>query len=368
MSTTFAPVDLDGVPAVESLLDRMGFGHFDRNSVSAPIGRNEIWAGSTESGREVFVKRLVGTGDDVRDRMRRLLAFERFAVTLPPHALRGPVFLGNDTAERLVAFTYLDGARSGAELMVDESFDDELAGQVGRAIGLLHGAEHPGPEELDTTPPALPSLGFLQGLPPGMFDNLGFAELQAWRLMQSDAQLVEALTRLRAAEAAAPKVPSHCDFRVDQLLLTDEGLYVADWEEFRLADPARDVGSFAGEWLYRSILDVVTTRGDEEGSGPEEYELTHEAILSRGVAKIERLRPKIRHFWREYAAVRPDMDPGLPERAAAFAGWHMLDRLIAGSAQRMRLSGIERAAAGIGRNILLHPQKFVTALGLEVTP
>ncbi|OLZ66822.1 hypothetical protein AVW11_14915, partial [Streptomyces amritsarensis] len=66
--------------------------------------------------------------------MRRLLAFERFAVTLPPHALRGPVFLGNDPAERLVAFTYLDGARSGAELMVDESFDDELAGERPRRV------------------------------------------------------------------------------------------------------------------------------------------------------------------------------------------------------------------------------------------
>jgi hypothetical protein len=41
----------------------------------------------------------------------------------------------------------------------------------------------------------------------------------------------------------------------------------------------------------------------------------------------------------------------------------MLDRLMAGASRTSRLSGIERAAAGIGRAALIDPDRFVTTLG-----
>ncbi|WP_327681809.1 class V lanthionine synthetase subunit LxmK [Streptomyces sp. NBC_00467] len=357
----FAPVDLGKVPAVDALLERLGLGPFDRDSLVAPVGRNEVWAGGTAGGRKVFVKRLVGGDDDIRARMRRLLSFERFSAELSSSALRGPEFLGCDEEARIVAFEYLEGARSGAELMVDETFDDALAHAVGRAIGLLHDSPVREPGDLDGSAPELPSPALLQALPQRMFDNLSFGELQTWRLMQSDSALIAAVTDLRAREEEAPRVPAHCDLRVDQLLVTDEAFYVADWEEFRLADPARDVGGFAGEWLYRSILDIATSRGDTVFM---DTDLTHESVLRRGAEKIERLRPRIQNFWYGYRETAGRADAELAARATAFAGWHMLDRMIAGSPQRARISGIERAAAGVGRGILLNPERFAATLGL----
>ncbi|WP_455353735.1 class V lanthionine synthetase subunit LxmK [Streptomyces sp. SYSU K217416] len=360
----FAPVDLEEVPAVDALLELLGLGPFDRDSLVAPVGRNEVWAGATAGGRKVFVKRLVGGDDDVRARMRRLLSFEQFSAELSSSALRGPEFLGCDEEARIVVFEYLEGARSGAELMVDETFDDALAHAVGRAIGLLHDSPVREPDDLDSSTPELPSPALLQALPQRMFDNLSFGELQTWRLMQSDPALIAAVTDLRAREEEAPRVPAHCDLRVDQLLVTDEGFHVADWEEFRLADPARDVGGFAGEWLYRSILDIATSRGDTVLM---DTDLTHESVLRRGTEKIERLRPRIQHFWDGYRETAGRTDAELAVRATAFAGWHMLDRLIAGSPQRGRISGIERAAAGVGRGILLNPERFTATLGLGRT-
>ncbi|MFD5163235.1 class V lanthionine synthetase subunit LxmK [Streptomyces hawaiiensis] len=324
-AVTFKPRDLTEVPSVDALLVALGTGPFVQDSLKAPIGRNDCWAGATTSRRKVFVKRLIGPEADVRARMRRLLSFERFAEGLPTTALRGPAFLGADEAAALVAYEYVDGARSGAELMVDEAFGPELAENVGRAIGVLHEAPVSFSAEFDQTLAPHPSLSALQGLPLPVFESLSFAELQAWRLVQTDSALVNAVRELREREQEAPRVPAHCDLRVDQFLVAGDDFLVTDWEEFRLADPARDVGAFAGEWLHRSILDIVTTRGDSVFL---DIELTHEAVLSRGVEKMQRLLPLVRRFWHGYRQARPRMDAALATRATAYAGWHLLDRLL----------------------------------------
>ncbi|MFE9170742.1 class V lanthionine synthetase subunit LxmK [Streptomyces kebangsaanensis] len=359
-AATFKPRDLDEVPSVDALLVGLGTGPFVRDSLTAPVGRNDSWAGTTVGGRKVFVKHLIGPAADVRARMRRLLSFECFAEGLPTAALRGPAFLGADEEAALVAYDLVEDARSGAELMIEESFGSELAERVGQAIGLLHEAPVGDSDALDRSWPPHPPEGFLQGLPLPVFESLSFAELQGWRLMQSDDALTRAIGELRAREREAPRVPSHCDLRVDQFLVRGADFLVTDWEEFRLADPARDVGAFAGEWLHRSVLDIVTTRGD---SVFQDIELTHETVLSRGVEKMQRLLPLVTAFWRGYRQSRPVVDGQLATRATAYAGWHLLDRLMAGASRTSRLSGIERAAAGIGRAALINPERFVTTLG-----
>ncbi|MFD0656120.1 class V lanthionine synthetase subunit LxmK [Thermocatellispora tengchongensis] len=359
----FQPVDLSRFPAVDALLTRLGVGPFIRESLSAPVGRNDVWTGRTQGGRSIFVKRLVGPSADVRERMSRLLSFERFLGDNPAFAPHAPAFLGSDLAADLVVFESVEDAKTGARLMVDEDFDEDLAERLGRVIGTLHDADPGIGDHIDRSPPLLPELSLLEGLPLPVFDGLTFAGLSAWRLMQQDSDLTTAIGKQLERESVAPRVPSHCDFRVDQILVSDV-IRVTDWEEFRLADPARDVGAFAGEWLYRSVLDIVTSRGDADSSFID-LELTHEQVLARGAEKLERLLPLVHAFWRGYRSVRKDIDDAMPVRATAFAGWHLLDRLIAGAAGSARLSGIERAAAGVGRRALMDPHRFAATLGFE---
>ncbi|MGC9381750.1 class V lanthionine synthetase subunit LxmK [Streptomyces sp. MH13] len=359
--SSVAAQDLDAFPEVDGLLGRLGLGAFDRDAVTSRPGRNEAWLGTTASGERVFVKHLRGGADDTGARLRRLLDFQEFAGRVSAGELRYPRLLGHDVPARLVVFEAVDEARSGAELMVDETFDDVLAHTAGRAVGRLHASGHDGMELHGGVPP-LPSRELLRGVSQSMFEQSSFGQLSALSLMQRDGELAHGVDALLHAEQESEKVPSHCDLRVDQFLVREDGVFIADWEEFRLADAARDIGSFAGEWLYRSVLDIVTHRGDE---GFVDFELSHEVIVSRGAEKLERLRPRIENFCRGYREIRPHTDPGLWERATAFAGWHALDRLIASAARSARLSGIERAAAGVGRNALLHPAKFAPALGME---
>lgn len=353
--------DLDEAPMVEAFVAELGLGRLDRAGMTSPFGRNDVWAGSTSSGRDVFVKRLRGPAEDVEARFRRLTAFEVVAAAQPADRRpAAPSHLGGDPVHGIVVYELVAGGSTGAQHMVDETFDSGLAHATGVALAGVHEMVVPAAVELDTSAPALPSLGLLDGLPLTVFETVSHGQLEAWRLQQNDAPLRAALQALDRRERAAERVPAHCDLRVDQLLVVDGQVLVADWEEFRLADPARDIGSFAGEWLYRSALDIVTTRGDAVF---DDSPLDHDAILRRGVDKLLRLRPLIERFWAGYRSARV-VDSDLAVRATAFAGWHLLDRLLAGSAFTGRSSGIERAAAGIGRGILLDPTRFVSVIGL----
>lgn len=358
MEQRVTPVDLDTHPEVERMLVAAGLGRLRRETVTAPIGRNTSWAGTTDTGVPVFVKRL--RAGDCAARFDRSVAFHRF---LEAHAggLQAPSLLAADGEHHLLAFELVVDAETGGDLMVAEQFTLDHARQVGEMIGSLHAGAVPDGVELDQTPPPLPPLGFFEGLSLGSFLESSAAELEAWRLLQADRPLTDALHRLRAQEQAAPRVPSHADFRVDQLLFRDDRVLLADWEEFRLADPARDVGAFAGEWIFRSMLDVVTDRGDDRFV---DLEFTHAAVVQRGAEKLERLLPLVHAFWEGYRSWRSQVDAGFAARATAFAGWHLLDRLVAGAASTHRLSGIQRGAAGVGRRAVLDPERFSFVLGL----
>jgi HopA1 effector protein family len=71
-------------------------------------------------------------------------------------------------------------------------------------------------------------------------------------------------------------------------------------------------------------------------------------------------------FWSGYRQVRqPDgLDDELNERTAGFAGWHLLDRLLAAAHQSVRLKPVTPAAAGIGRAIMRAPRKSAETIGL----
>jgi predicted trehalose synthase len=262
----------------------------------------------------------------------------------------------------LVVFELLHEARSGAHLAEAGEFDDELAGRAGHLVGALHESSlmarcaWPDPPAA-TLIPAMRSLSWEQ------FRSATGAELQLWRILQQDRQLGSAVRRL-LHQRPDPSTPVHCDLRLDQFLVSADRLYLADWEELRIADPARDVGSFAGEWLFRSIIELANgSAAATERTGP-----SHEDIVDRAVLAFEQVRPRIAAFWAGYLAARSSPDGGLSTRATAYAGWHQFDRLFAIARDRPRLGPAELAIAGIGRQAVLSPNAFADALGLVGTP
>jgi len=352
-----------GTQGIDALLSRLRLGAFcSLDEAKSLAGRNQTWAGTTSLGNRVVVKRFRGSASDASSRLRRSLAFEQTVGAAAPRWFSTPTCAGFDERAGLMVFEYLDGAQSGADLLLAGQWDDELAHRVGLAIGELHDTrERGGPDAAwaaaDRTAPALPSAQLLAGLPMGVYAACSAAELQAWSLLQRDPELTEAIRRLLGRQDQAEVTPAHCDFRLEQLFVASKRLYLCDWEEFRVADPARDVGSFAGEWLHYAVTSVAASDADAQT-------LSHAEIAALIGEGIERVRPRIAAFWTGYRTARPAADASLATRAAAFAGWHMFDRMLAIARRTVRLRAVDRAAAGIGRTILLSPDSFPQTLGL----
>ncbi|MGW4469980.1 class V lanthionine synthetase subunit LxmK [Nonomuraea sp. NPDC004354] len=351
---TRPPVPLDQVPEVTAFLRRLGLGTLRQDAVTAFLGRNDSWAGVTDAGVPVFVKKTLGQADLVRRKVTRSSAM---STLLDGHAaINAPRLLGGDAASGLMAFTLLEDARSGADLAAEDAFTWELARAAGVQIGTLHTLQAPPAVAEDTSEPPLPPLGRLSALPLSVYAAASGAELEAWAILHNDPAVVDAINELSRWEKRAPRVLMHCDIRLDQFLHHDGTLHLTDWEETRLADAARDVGAFAGEWLYRGVLGMA---------GSDDF-VSDREVVANGARRFEALRPSVESFWSGYLQARPEAraDHELAARAAGFAGWHLIDRVIAAGHQRGRLSPLERAAAGVGRGLLLDPAGFVTTLGL----
>ncbi|MEU8550413.1 class V lanthionine synthetase subunit LxmK [Streptomyces roseoverticillatus] len=372
----FQPADLDAAPEVNALLERLGLGRLDQEGLASFGGRNDNWAGRTSGGRQVFVKTVARAPEGGSPQLDRALAFEHLAALRPAGSpLRTPAHLGSDRTAAVGVYALLPGARSGSELALDDAFDDDLCREAGRAVAALHSlpvdrtqdSYGDGPA-IDTEEAPLPPMPWLEALPWSTVQERSMGQIAAWRLVQDDERVIAALHALRAAERAAPHAPVHCDLRFDQFLQHDGQLHLCDWEEFRLADPARDVGAFAGEWLFHATYAVFAPGAGQEEGPAAGFGLDHAEIIERGAASLRRHTPRITSFWQGYleqlAREGRTPDAGLAERAAGFAGWHMFDRLLATAELHATLNPVARAAAGIGRTLLLNPSGSVATIGL----
>ncbi|MFJ2033282.1 class V lanthionine synthetase subunit LxmK [Streptosporangium sp. NPDC087985] len=349
---------LSEVPEVNILLERLGLGTLDAGTVDAFPGRNNNWAGHTTSGERVFVKRLDGDRDDSLTRFRRVLDLQSLISHHSRDTLRCPPLLGVDEESRLLVFEWLENGRAGNDLATKGEFDADLAYRAGQSVGALHQL----PAAIDGSPHPLPPVWALHAIPLTMFSAARVAELHYWTLLQKDRPLIAALETLREREQSQIELkPCHGDLRLDQFLLDADQLYMLDWEESRIADPARDVGAFAGEWLYHAIRKINSDV--DKFHGPDTT-LSHDLIVERGSVEIAQVRPLISAFWQGYRDSSVPIDSGLAERATSFAGWHLLDRLLATAGMQTRLRPVDLAAAGIGRTALLAPARFTATMGL----
>ncbi|MEU7659160.1 class V lanthionine synthetase subunit LxmK [Streptomyces lincolnensis] len=353
-------VRIPDLAIVNPFLERLGLGKLSPDRVVTHPGRHRKCSGVTTSGRGVFVKQLNESLGCPAPGVRRARSFE--ALRTPE--LSGAALLGADDDRNLLVFELIEDAEPADLLAREGRFDAGLA----RCLGEMTGALHELPVDLenasiDTSPSRYPPLGSLEGLTLTQYQAASSAVLQGWRLLQQDEEVKEALRALRRDEDTASKVPTHGDFRLDQVLVVGGRRHIIDWEEFRLGDPAHDVGMFVGEWLYlaadRAARGLHTGPVGDSGTV---LGVSREEVIARTTVELRAVQPMVGEFWSGYRSVRTTTDPDLPRRSAAFAGWHLYDRMFSVVAKMMVLSMTQYVANGIGRRALLNPHEIAGIL------
>ncbi|MFD9268726.1 class V lanthionine synthetase subunit LxmK [Streptomyces goshikiensis] len=362
MSTLSAPVpaaDDTRFQEVNAFLVSLGLGTLagqpDRKYLP---GRNTNMSGTTDTGQGVFVKKLEGPQQVAETRIQQCLAFEQLLQQYPEPQLFSPRCLGSELGSQLMVFELVEDAVTAADLVKDHGLTNSLARSLGNTVGHLHNLPVDQLRQSGPSTPLLPSAELLDGLPVALFEASSAAELQVWSLLQNDVALADALRALLERERQAEPVAAHCDLRLDQFLIASGRIHLTDLEEFQAGDAARDLGGVVGDLLHRAVLDAATSENPDRDAAP-----SREQMLTQITSGIRLARPTIQAFWNGYLEQRP-AGSALAARVVAFAGWHLLDRLLAGARTAPRLAALPRAAAGIGRRALLTPDKFILTLGL----
>lgn len=365
-STTVALAD-----AIDELLTEHNLGTIDRSSLSVKRGRNLSCTFTTTESINLFAKQT-SSNDCLKASLEATKLLTRGPSSKNQGLFRAPRLIASTIANNILIFEGISNADSVASMLQDEILNDEqilsLMERTGAGLREVH-EQSTNLVDLSDTPSPLPPLNHFHQLPWSSFESFSATSLQVWGRLQKDKELYRAVASLREMENANAKVPIHGDLRFDQFLFDNnhsQELWLIDWEEFRLGHRGRDLGGLIGEWLHIAFNSLSNRPARNEPSVIFDEELTHNEILARGEEALNSVLPQIAILWQSYLGQNtPNLDiQELAAVTAAFAGWHLYDRLIATSEFVPRVSELSWAAAGIGKNILLNPVEATESLGL----
>lgn len=335
-----------------NLLEKMSI---DKESiiVRPQFGRNISAIVESSGGKQLFIKTIVGS--DSKIRFHRSISFSINQSSLPK-TFHTPELYESDEQTFTAAYQVVANATKMSDLAQENRVADTQWRVIGSKLALLHAWKPNEPERIcrkvSTLPPTLNSTLSLS-----LLECSSLGQIELWQLIQHDPELENALDILVRREYEP--VPIHGDIRSDQLLESRNDIWVIDWEDFRLGDAARDLGSILGEICFQKLRFLVRRAG--EGN----REISEENVRLAGVQLIEEVKPSLRAFWEGYSqSIELKGRTELLDATIGYMGWQMFDRVMSIGSFIGRITDFEKALAGIGRQMIIHRGSYASVLGL----
>ncbi|MBW4835872.1 phosphotransferase [Staphylococcus capitis] len=174
------------------------------------------------------------------------------------------------------------------------------------------------------------------------------AELELFSLLQQDSELVETIMQQSHDNDVCI---CHGDIRLDQFIFTDEDIWIIDFEELRKGDSSRDLAGLIGS-IYFDCLLKTFTETTQETSDAKEIE---DQFMERGLNYIEQMRPLIQLAYQTYVSKKMINNIHL----ARNIGWFLVERIMSRAKFSFRLTAIDKAILGIGREVIVFPKNLI---------
>lgn len=319
------------------------------------LGRN-INQEITIDGVKAIQKKLVGEEKDRKRRMSNLLNWENSN----HKGLNAPTLLSFDEVNKKVSYQFIDNNKTLLELFengIQQSDIKDLTSifeDVAKSLALIHNEEI-NVKFIANNPQKL--LKPLIALNSKAYTEASGAELELFTLLQQDSQLIEALELYKTKPEYQKMI--HGDVRLDQFLYDNNKLWVIDFEEYTCGDTLSDISGIIGSILFEVYLEVFYSSWDGSQQGEEDTDINNQ-LLNTERKLLGLVSPLISTFIHQYQQISDEKIDF--EMLSINIGCFFIERIISRSKFSFRLSAVDRALAGIGKEFVVSPKNFSSTL------
>lgn len=298
-------------------------------------------------------KKLLGNSTNVKRRQRNL---EQWQLELPDK-FNTPTLIKQDSINAEYAYEWIDESST-----VQEIFQNSLGlpftknlydifSEISKILARVHKISPTKTENVNSI--KLLSRPLI-ALTPEEYAEASGAELECLSLLQNDLELIQTLNNYLPQDKY--KVMIHGDIRLDQFLssLTNE-VWIIDFEEYSFGDALKDLGGIIGSVLFDVYIKIFCDTWELNDEGANE-QIINDYLLKKETALIREVSPLLKHFLQEYQSeCRQNIDI---ELLSMNLGAFLLERILSRAKLSFRLSAVDKAILGIGREFIISKYKL----------
>lgn len=307
----------------------------------------------TIEGKHILNKVLIGEENDVERRTLNLKKWDEF---IKSHDLvKSPEIKSIDSNN--IYYQFIDNATT-LEDMIENKKPESMASYLIRAARILSKINSIEINYDNFNQSVLANVELLYALSQKQYVNCSGAELQLYSLLQNDTDLISKLDSYRKKINKNVLGFCHGDIRLDQFLVdSQDNIWTIDFEECGVNDTMSDLGSLIGSIFFHALYSSFSVEIKE---APNEEKI-NEGFMKKGQEKLQMYRDIIRKMINEYESRRTIDYTDL----AVQVGWFLIERIVSRASFSTRLSELDKAIAGIGRNLVIYPSIMLDYLEME---
>jgi aminoglycoside phosphotransferase len=315
-------------------------------------GRNQVEGVQVDQHCRLLRKQLTGDSDDIQRRLSNLLLWD---MNIDDSRVRSPHIVKKDIPENTLWYEWIDG--ESVQNMYERTGklpDQKILVDIASGLARINSLQCKG--DNCNLPVDSPKSSFLLFLQKEEYANLSGGEIELIALLQHDKALIEAVDNVgsKMSEDQGAIGMCHGDFRLDQVMLDDDGhVNFVDFEEFHYGNCYCDLAGLLGSLTFNSFFKVFTSTP----SAPFDTNNYEKFYLEEEEKAVDELAPVLGLCIKAYEKQSGRL-VDLSE-ISYFIAWFMVERVLSRAKFVFKISAADKAVLGLARQIIIDPETFV---------